>query len=64
MKVQVDRERCQGHGMCWMVAGEIFLADDEGLTYVESEEIEDAQEDAARSAAGICPESAISLDGA
>ncbi len=63
MKVRVDPEICQGHGVCHMTAPDLFLLrDEDGQAYVESEEISPGQQELARLAADSCPERAITAD--
>jgi ferredoxin len=62
MRVRVDPELCQGHGMCHMSAPEIFqLREDDGHSYVLFEEVPPELEDAARLGAESCPECAITV---
>ncbi len=61
LRVAVDRERCQGHGRCYVLAPEVFEPDDDGYGYVISSEIPPALHDAARKGAGNCPEDAITI---
>ena len=63
MRVRVDPQLCQGHGMCHMSAPEIFqLREEDGHSYVLSEVVPAGLEDAARLGAESCPECAISVD--
>jgi ferredoxin len=52
-----------GHGRCYTVAPDLLTYDDEGYVSVRGDSIEVPadQLDAAREAAGSCPEQAISL---
>ncbi len=61
MKVRIDPERCQGHGMCNMVCPQVFKYDDEGFGYVapEYETVPAELEDDVRLAEVQCPERAI-----
>ena len=62
MKVQIDSERCQGHGRCYDLAPELFGADDEGYGVVlGSGVLPPDQEQGARLAAANCPESAVTI---
>ncbi|MFT5202772.1 MAG: ferredoxin [Candidatus Aldehydirespiratoraceae bacterium] len=61
MRVQLDRERCQGHGRCYVLASTVFESDDDGYGFVVSEDISPDAHDAARKGAGNCPEDAITL---
>jgi len=64
MKISIDHETCTGHGRCYALAPELFDADDEGYGRVldASGTVPLDLEDAARRAAGNCPERAITLD--
>ena len=43
MKIQFDREKCQGHGRCYALAPDLFDCDDEGYAVVrESGELDAA----------------------
>ena len=61
MKVRVDPDACQGHGQCVMVCPEVFRADEQGFSYLESDEVSTALEAAVRKAERQCPERAISV---
>ena len=63
MKIQFDREKCQGHGRCYALAPDLFDCDDEGYAVVrELGELNATQERAARLAADNCPEFAITVE--
>lgn len=61
MRITLDRERCTGHGRCYMLAPEVFDADDEGygVVLVDGGDVPPGLEAAARKAAANCPEGAI-----
>ncbi|MEV4729921.1 ferredoxin [Saccharopolyspora sp. NPDC049426] len=62
MRVQVDANQCQGHGLCQMTSPEVFaLRDEDGHAYPITEEVDGALVNAARDGADACPERAISL---
>lgn len=61
MRVRVDREKCTGHGRCYVLAPEVFEADDEGYCVIPSEQVSTDLSDTARRAALNCPEDAIDL---
>ena len=62
MKVQINPERCQGHGRCYDLAPGLFGDDDEGYGKVLGDgTVPAAQERDARLAALNCPERAIEL---
>ena len=62
LRVHVDEKRCEGHGRCYSLAPELFLADDIG----NSSEVGDGTvpprlEREARLAVANCPERAITI---
>ena len=62
MRVQIDHERCQGHGRCYDLADELFGADDEGYGQVLGDgTVPPGTEQDARLAVLNCPEQAIEL---
>lgn len=63
MKVWVDRDRCQGHTLCAMIAPDSFELDDvDGHSSAVNEIVPADQEDAVREAAQSCPEQAIIIE--
>ena len=64
MKVQINPERCQGHGRCYDLAPDLFGDDDEGFGKVLGDgTVPAGQEHDARLAALNCPEHAVELLG-
>ena len=64
MRIRYDREACQGHNRCYLLAPEIFDVDDEGYAILLVDGDVPAELEAkARLAADNCPEYAITLDG-
>jgi ferredoxin len=62
MKVQIDSEKCQGHGRCYDLAPDVFTDDEEGNGQVIGDgDVTATNEEAARLAVANCPESAISI---
>jgi ferredoxin len=62
MRVRVDPDVCQGHGLCEVSAPKVFhLREEDGQSYVLSEEVSPPEEADVRLAARGCPERAISL---
>jgi ferredoxin len=60
VNVQIDSERCQGHGRCYTLAPGLFGEDDEGYGMVLGDGlVPPGEEHHARLAASNCPESAI-----
>jgi ferredoxin len=64
VKVQINTERCQGHGRCYDLARGLFGDDDEGYGRVLGDgTVPPDQEADARLAVLNCPEQAIELLG-
>ena len=62
MKISYDREKCQGHNRCYMLAPEIFDVDDEGYAVLKIEgELPADLTDKAQLCVDNCPEFAIEL---
>ena len=62
MRVQIDPERCQGHGRCYDLAPRLFGEDDEGYgTVLGDGTVPPGQANDARLAVANCPEHAIDL---
>jgi len=62
VKIRFERERCQGHNRCYLLAPELFDVDDDGyaVPLVEGE-LDEEQVAKAQLAADNCPEYAIEL---
>jgi ferredoxin len=62
MHVHVDPDVCQGHGLCELSAPGVFhLREEDGQSYVLSEEVSPPDEANVRLAARGCPEQAITI---
>jgi ferredoxin len=61
MKITVDHERCEGHGMCAISAPDLFTLDDDGiLRYAhEGRDVPADAETAAHVAVATCPVAAL-----
>jgi ferredoxin len=63
MKINFDRDACQGHNRCYMLAPELFDVDDEGYAILLVDgEIPDELADKAQLTVDNCPEFAITLE--
>ena len=62
MKVNVDYDRCEGHGLCVMQAAEAFDLDDDGaLRYrFEGDDVPADMAGDVRAAVDACPVAALS----
>jgi len=62
IRVQIDSERCQGHGRCYDLAPQLFTEDEEGYGQVLGDgTVGSNDEHAARLAMANCPENAIDV---
>lgn len=61
MRVSVDRDRCQGHARCVLVAPDLFDLDGESRAEVLADPVPDGLDGFARDATEGCPEEAISV---
>lgn len=61
MRIDVDWDRCEGHGICADQAPKVFSLDDEGELHhaFDGSDIPDDLEASARSAIGVCPVAAL-----
>jgi ferredoxin len=61
VRVILDREKCQGHGRCYVLAPEVFAPDEEGYGTVLQAEVSGELLDQATRGVQGCPEGAISI---
>jgi ferredoxin len=61
MRVTIDPARCQGHAQCALAAPDVFELGDDGYASVLRPDVPSDRQEAARHAAAICPEQAVSL---
>jgi ferredoxin len=59
MRVEVDRERCEGNAVCVGIAPNLFDLDDEDYAVVLSDPVPDDQEDVAEQSIAECPRAAL-----
>lgn len=60
MRIEVDGDRCEGHGLCEVQAPEVFELDADTLVHLRVDgDIPAALQDSAARAAGVCPVAAI-----
>lgn len=61
MHVSVNRDLCTGHGRCYMLAPDVFDADEAGYCTVKVSEVDGDLLEQARVGVNNCPEDAISI---
>ena len=59
MRVEVDRDRCEGNAVCVGIAPDIFDLDDEDYAVVKKDPIPADQGDLAEQAIAECPRAAL-----
>ena len=62
MKIQLDKERCTGHGRCYVLAPEAFDEDEPGHCVLKLETVPPELQSSARSGVESCPERALSIE--
>lgn len=61
-RVNADRDRCVGAGMCALTAPNLFDQDKDGRVLLRAKgALDDAELEAARQAVALCPSGALSL---
>lgn len=63
MKIKVNFDLCQSHGLCTEAAPEVFEIRDDGFLYVLQEEPADALRGKVERAIRECPTAAITVEG-
>jgi ferredoxin len=61
MKIKVDLDLCQSHGLCVEVAPEVFELRDDGFLYIVNEAPDGSDQHKLEKAALECPTGAIAL---
>ena len=63
MKIVVDRDLCEGHGMCEAMAHEFFELDDDDVMHVLDEQPAEEHRAQLAAATEACPVLALALEG-
>jgi ferredoxin len=65
MRIVVDHDRCEGHGVCVTAAPELFQLDAEGdlVLLVDGDGIPPEQREPATNSVLTCPVAALKLEG-
>lgn len=62
MRVSVDLDRCEAHGVCTGIAPDVFELDDDDVLHVLIESPPDDRLEQMREAATRCPKQAITVE--
>jgi ferredoxin len=63
LKIHVDRDKCEGLGMCEAMASDFFELDDDEIMHVVNETPDDADRGHVHAAVQACPVLALTLTG-
>ena len=63
MRVEVDLDRCTGHGICESIAEDVFEVQDDGTVRINGDEQPDSDRDRMQQAVTQCPAAALRLLG-
>lgn len=63
MRIDVDWDRCEGHGLCTERAPELFELDDDGVLQYrhEGKDLPEDLQSAAKAGASVCPVAALTV---
>ncbi|MDT5340459.1 MAG: ferredoxin [Mycobacterium sp.] len=59
MRVEVDRDRCEGNAVCVGIAPDLFDLDDEDYAVVKADPVPEGQEELAEQSVAECPRAAL-----
>jgi ferredoxin len=59
VRVEVDRDRCEGNAVCVGIAPDLFDLDDDDYAVVKQDPVAPDQEDLAEQAINECPRAAL-----
>lgn len=61
MRVEVDLDKCTGHGICESIAEDVFEVQDDGIVLIRDSERPEVDRDRMRQAVTQCPAAALRL---
>ncbi|KUI19623.1 ferredoxin [Mycobacterium sp. GA-1285] len=61
MRVEVDLDKCTGHGICESIADEVFEVGDDGIVLIHEPERPESDRDRMQQAVTQCPAAALRL---
>ena len=59
MRVEVNRDRCEGNAVCVGIAPDLFDLDDEDYAVIKKDPVPAGEEDLAEQAIAECPRAAL-----
>ncbi|RAN76729.1 ferredoxin [Bacillus sp. SRB_336] len=64
MRIELDRPRCEGHGLCEEAAPKLMHLDDDGELVIDVQDVDGDDLEAAKAAVRVCPVAALRLGAA
>jgi len=61
MRVEVDLDKCTGHGICESIAEDVFEVQDDGTVRITGDEQPESDRDRMQQAVTQCPAAALRL---
>jgi ferredoxin len=61
MRVEVDLDRCTGHGICESIAEDVFEVQDDGTVHIDGAEQPESDRDRMQQAVTQCPAAALRM---
>jgi ferredoxin len=61
MRVDVDLDKCTGHGICESIADDVFEVQDDGIVLIHDNERPEGDRDRMQQAVTLCPAAALRL---
>ncbi|GAB2719518.1 ferredoxin [Arthrobacter bambusae] len=61
MRIELDRPRCEGHGLCEEAAPALMHLNDDGELVIDVPDVDGAGLDGAQAAVRVCPVAALRL---
>ncbi len=61
MRLEVDLDKCTGHGICESIAEDVFEVQDDGIVAIEEPERPESDRDRMQQAVTQCPAAALRL---
>lgn len=63
MRVEVDLDKCTGHGICESIAEEVFEVRDDGIVFIHEADRPESDRERMQQAVTQCPAAALRIVG-
>ena len=61
MRVEVDLDKCTGHGICESIADDVFEVQDDGIVHIDESDRPESDRERMEQAVTQCPAAALRL---